>query len=216
MSFRHSPRDRRRCRHHRREPVGDARIGGRDSFLLVRSIVALACHHLNKVYTLSGLATHMDGARLFNAVVASGVDASEYAQSCDSVRLDFSKGLGCPVGAVLAGSKGFIEEAWVWKHRLGEALRQSGILAAACLYALDYNVERLADDHDNARMLAGLLGEINGIHVLPSRIETNILMIDTAESGLSAEHIDAALRFRGVRLSIESSNRLRTTERASS
>jgi threonine aldolase len=152
----------------------------------------------------------MDGARLFNAVVASGVDASEYAQSCDSVRLDFSKGLGCPVGAVLAGSKGFIEEAWVWKHRLGEALRQSGILAAACLYALDYNVERLADDHDNARMLAGLLGEINGIHVLPSRIETNILMIDTAESGLSAEHIDAALRFRGVRLSIESSNRLRS------
>ena len=100
-----------------------------------------------------GLAVHMDGARILNAVVASGIAAQRMAAPCDSVWLDLSKGLGCPVGGVLAGSRAFIDEAWRWKHRLGGALRQSGILAAAGLYALDHNVERLAEDHANARRL---------------------------------------------------------------
>ena len=98
-----------------------------------------------------GLAMHMDGARILNAVAASGIPAQRMTAPCDSVWVDLSKGLGCPVGGVLAGSKGFIADAWRWKHRLGGALRQSGMLAAAGLYALDHNVERLAEDHANAQ-----------------------------------------------------------------
>ena len=109
-----------------------------------------------------GLAVHMDGARILNAVVASGIAAQRMAAPCDSVWLDLSKGLGCPVGGVLAGSRAFIDEAWRWKHRLGGALRQSGMLAAAGLYALDHNVERLAEDHANARRLADMLGNVAG------------------------------------------------------
>jgi threonine aldolase len=103
-----------------------------------------------------GLILHMDGARLPNAVVASGVSAAKMCAPCDTTWLDLSKGLGCPVGGVLAGSKEFISEAWRWKHRLGGALRQSGILAAAGLYALDHNWERLAEDHANAHAFAKL------------------------------------------------------------
>ena len=93
-----------------------------------------------------GLLLHMDGARLMNAVVESGVDAARYAAPFDSLWIDFSKGLGCPVGAALAGSAAFIEAAWQWKQRLGGAMRQSGIIAAAGLYALDHHVARLAED----------------------------------------------------------------------
>jgi threonine aldolase len=93
-----------------------------------------------------GLAYHMDGARLFNAVVSSGVTALDYAAPFDSLWVDLSKGLGCPVGAVLAGSKAFIDKAWRWKQRMGGAMRQAGIIAAAGVYALEHNVERLADD----------------------------------------------------------------------
>ncbi|HWX75587.1 MAG TPA: threonine aldolase family protein, partial [Solirubrobacteraceae bacterium] len=100
-----------------------------------------------------GLRTHLDGARLMNAVVATGVAAWEYGAGFDTAWIDFSKGLGAPVGAVLASSGELIEEAWRWKQMLGGALRQSGILAAACLYALDHNVERLAEDHSNASAL---------------------------------------------------------------
>ena len=124
-----------------------------------------------------GLAMHMDGARILNAVVASGVAAQRMAASCDSVWLDLSKGLGCPVGGVLAGSRAFIDEAWRWKHRLGGALRQSGMLAAAGLYALDHNVDRLAEDHGNAQRLAKGLAGLPGCSVL-GRVETNMVMLD--------------------------------------
>src|SRR4051794_14360106 len=97
------------------------------------------------------LKTHMDGARLMNAVVASGVSASDYASGFDSAWVDFTKGLGAPVGACLAGSRELIEEAWRLKQMMGGALRQAGVVAAAGLYALDHNVERLAEGHEEAR-----------------------------------------------------------------
>jgi threonine aldolase len=123
-----------------------------------------------------GLRAHLDGARLLNAVVASGVAASAYASGFDSAWIDFSKGLGAPVGAVLAGSRELIAEAWRWKQMLGGAMRQSGILAAACLHALDHHVERLAEDHEHARLLAEGLAELPGVELDPARVETNIVI----------------------------------------
>lgn len=122
------------------------------------------------------LRTHLDGARLLNAVIASGVSAAEYARRFDTAWIDFTKGLGAPVGAVLAGSHALIEEAWRWKQMLGGALRQSGMLAAGCLYALDHHVERLAEDHANARMLAEGLAALAGVRLLPASVETNIVI----------------------------------------
>jgi threonine aldolase len=123
-----------------------------------------------------GLKAHLDGARLMNAVVASGVPASAYASGFDSAWLDFTKGLGAPVGAVLAGSRELIDEAWRWKQMLGGALRQSGVLAAACVYALENHVERLAEDHGHARLLAEGLAALPGVALDPSTVETNIVI----------------------------------------
>ena len=161
----------------------------------VRSIVEGAHAH--------GLSVHMDGARLFNAVVASGTSAADFGRCCDSVWIDFSKGLGCPFGAVLAGSKSFIAEAWRWKHRLGGAMRQSGFMAAACLYALDHNVDRLAEDHSKARRFAARLFGSNGIKSPFSKVETNILFLDFADAGVSAPAVVQELRKQGIGLSLE-------------
>src|SRR5262249_22401081 len=147
-----------------------------------------------------GLAVHMDGARILNAVIASGVAARHMAAPCDSVWLDLSKGLGCPIGGVLAGSQAFIDEAWRWKHRLGGALRQSGMLAAAGLFALEHNVARLAEDHDNARRLAEMLGNIAKLRIMNPEVETNIVFIDASASGRTPAEIVAALRRHNVRM----------------
>jgi threonine aldolase len=154
-----------------------------------------------------GMATHMDGARLMNAVVASGVPAHEMAASCDSVWLDFTKGLGAPLGAVLCGSAEFIDAAWRWKQRLGGALRQGGICAAACLYALDHNIDRLAEDHENARALARGLAQIPGIAV--EAPETNLVFFDVAEAGLTAEALETQARAAGVMVSVMGHTRAR-------
>jgi threonine aldolase len=147
-----------------------------------------------------GLATHMDGARLLNAAVALDVSARDLAEGYDSVWLDFTKGLGAPLGAVLAGSEAFIDTAWRWKQRLGGALRQAGICAAGCLYALDHHVARLADDHENARALARGLAQIEGIEVeLP---DTNLVFFDTARTGLEAQEVAARVRRNGVAISV--------------
>ncbi len=164
---------------------------------------------LTQLARTKGLVTHMDGARLLNAVVASTKPASAHCAGFDSAWIDLSKGLGCPVGAVLAGSSDFIRQAWVWKHRLGGAMRQSGVLAAAGLYALDHNVDRLADDHENARLLAELLSDTLGIEVFPQGIETNILFLDISGTGRTTETINAALSASGVRLNAESPTRFR-------
>lgn len=146
----------------------------------------------------AGMAVHMDGARLMNAVVASNVSAKDYAETADSVWIDLSKGLGCPVGAVMAGSAEFIDAAWRWKQRLGGAMRQSGVLAAAGLYALDNNVERLAEDHANARYLAEALAQIPGIEIDMDSVETNILFLDISTSGMPAPDISARLAEQGI------------------
>ena len=130
----------------------------------------------------SGLRTHMDGARLMNAVVATGTPAAEWASGFDTAWIDFSKGLGAPIGAVLAGSQELIAEAWRWKQMTGGAMRQAGIVAAGCLYALDHHVERLADDHANARHLAEGLAEIDGIAVDPAKVETNIVIFEVDDA----------------------------------
>jgi threonine aldolase len=129
-----------------------------------------------------GLRTHLDGARLLNAVVASGVPAAEFAGGFDTAWLDFTKGLGAPVGAVLAGSRELIDEAWRWKQMLGGALRQSGIVAAGCLYALDHHVERLAEDHENAQVLARGLAELPGVDLDPATVETNIVLFSVDDA----------------------------------
>src|SRR4051794_6361144 len=129
-----------------------------------------------------GLRAHLDGARLMNAVVASGVDAASWAGGFDSAWLDFTKGLGAPVGACLAGSAELIAEAWRWKQMLGGALRQSGIVAAAGLYALDHHVERLADDHARARRLAEGLAELPGVGLEAATVETNIVIFGVPDA----------------------------------
>jgi threonine aldolase len=134
-------------------------------------------HQVLEVARDRGLRTHMDGARLLNAVVASRTSAAEFAGGFDTAWLDFTKGLGAPVGAVLAGSGDLIDEAWRWKQQMGGAFRQSGIVAAGCLYALDHHVERLADDHENARVLADGLVEL-GCEVIPP--ETNIVIFSAS------------------------------------
>ena len=113
----------------------------------------------------NGLALHMDGARLMNAVVACGEPARSFAAPCDSVWLDFTKGLGAPMGAVMAGSHEFIERARRYKHLFGGAMRQAGMIAAGCIYALQHNVERLQEDHDHAQLLADGLNGIAGVRV---------------------------------------------------
>ena len=150
-----------------------------------------------------GLVAHMDGARLFNAVVASGTQARAFAAPFDSVWIDLSKGLGAPVGAVLAGSRDFIEEAWLFKQRYGGAMRQAGIIAAAGVYALRHHVDRLAEDHERARRLAHGLAEIRGVRLNPERVQTNIVIFDVGGTGLNGEDFAArTLASHGVRFSV--------------
>jgi threonine aldolase len=149
-----------------------------------------------------GLRAHMDGARLMNAVVASGVDAARYAGGFDTAWLDFTKGLGAPVGAVLCGSRELIDEAWRWKQMVGGAFRQSGIVAAGCLYALEHHVARLAEDHEHARLLAGGLAELGAEVVEP---ETNIVIFGVPDAAAFLEQMGR----RGVELSGTPDGRLR-------
>lgn len=147
-----------------------------------------------------GLAVHMDGARILNAVVASGVSAKAMCRHVDTVWLDLSKGLGCPIGGVLAGPKAFINEAWRWKHRLGGAMRQSGIVAAAGVYALENNIDLLRVDHDNAKLLARRIAEIPGFRLYTPEIATNIVFFDVTGAGLTAKGVCEELVERGIRM----------------
>lgn len=163
------------------------------------SVVALARER--------GLSAHLDGARLMNAAVAAGVPAAKFASQFDTVMLDFTKGLGAPLGAILAGRKAAIDEAWVWKQRLGGSMRQAGMMAAGCLYALDHNVERLAEDHDNARRLAAGLAQVRGIVVEP--VESNMVYIDTTGTGLTAAGLNERMMAKGCRGSVMDDKRMR-------
>jgi threonine aldolase len=143
-----------------------------------------------------GWATHMDGARLMNACVAAGVSARDMVAGMDSVWLDFTKGLGAPLGAVLCGSREFIGQAWRWKQRLGGSMRQGGVCAAACLYALDHNIDRLAEDHANARALARGLRQVPGVSV--EEPETNLVFFDIAGAGMTVPRLQEKLAAEGI------------------
>ena len=147
-----------------------------------------------------GLALHLDGARLWNAAVATGTPLTAYGELADSVLVCFSKGLGAPIGSALAGSRDFIALARRERKKFGGGMRQVGILAAACLYALDHHLERLVEDHQHARLLAHELAAIPGVAIEPEAVETNIVLFDVAGSGLVVDHVLAALRERGVLL----------------
>lgn len=146
-----------------------------------------------------GLRTHMDGARLMNAVVASGVSARDYAAPFDSAWIDFTKGLGAPVGAAIAGSREFIAEAWRLKQQMGGAMRQAGIIAAGGVFALRHNVKRLAEDHANARRLAEGLAGLPGVAIDPATVETNLVFFDLTGAVDAATAVERLLA-RGVRM----------------
>jgi threonine aldolase len=165
--------------------IGGGRVWPLES---LRAVVDVAAAH--------GLRTHLDGARLMNAVVASGTGAADFAHGFDTAWIDFTKGLGAPVGAVLAASADLIEEAWRYKQMMGGALRQAGIVAAAGLYSLDHHVERLATDHANARRLAEGLAGLPGVEIDLARVETNIVVFGVPDAFALCE----ALWERGVQV----------------
>ncbi|TDO49785.1 L-threonine aldolase [Kribbella sp. VKM Ac-2527] len=145
-----------------------------------------------------GLPLHLDGARLWNASVASGVPVSAYASRAAAASVCLSKGLGAPVGSVLVGSTELIREARVWRKRLGAGWRQAGVLAAAGLYALQHNVDRLAEDHANARLIAEILADAAPGSVKPDQVDTNIVVADLAATGKSVPEVVEAARTEGI------------------
>ena len=156
----------------------------------------------------NGLKTHLDGARLLNAAVAINIPASDYAAPFDTVTLCLSKGLGCPIGALLVGSADDIARARTFKQQFGGSMRQSGILAAAGLYALEHNVKLLAADHDNAHRLGEGLADLPGFDVeMP--IETNMVFVNVKRTGMTAAEIASRLRQAGVGCSQSGPTRLR-------
>lgn len=157
----------------------------------VRAVTRVARQH--------GLSTHMDGARLMNAAVASGISAREWAEPFDTAWIDFTKGLGAPVGAAIAGSRAFIAEAWRAKQQMGGAMRQAGIIAAGGVYALRHHVERLAEDHAHARRLADGLAALPGIKLDPAGVETNLVFFDLTGSLDAPTAVDRLLAH-GVRM----------------
>lgn len=135
------------------------------------------------------LRKHLDGARLMNAAIASGQPPASFAAGFDTAWIDFSKGLGAPVGACLAGSRELIEQAWRYKQMFGGAMRQAGIVAAGALWALEHNVERLAEDHENALLLAKGLAEIEGVSIDPKTVETNIVVFEVEDAAGLVERL---------------------------
>jgi threonine aldolase len=154
-----------------------------------------------EIYRLAqsrGLLVHLDGARLWNASVATGIRPYEYAQYADSVSVCLSKGLGAPIGSVVAGSKSFIDRVHRFRKMFGGGMRQAGIVAAAGIYALDRHFERLAEDHQNARRLAVGLKELKGVSIEPKFVETNIVIFDVANSGMTAAQVTEAMKKEGI------------------
>ncbi|MBN2291952.1 MAG: low-specificity L-threonine aldolase [Pirellulales bacterium] len=135
----------------------------------------------------NSLARHLDGARIFNAAVASGIEASQWASHFDTINVCFSKGLGAPVGSALVGSRKMIREGMRHRKLLGGGMRQAGVLAAAALYALENNIDRLADDHANAQLLARGIAAIDGLDARPEEADTNLVFFNVEESLCTAE-----------------------------
>jgi threonine aldolase len=155
------------------------------------------------------LPVHLDGARIFNASVASGVPVKEFAACATSIQFCLSKGLGAPVGSLVVGSSSFIEEARRWRKRLGGGMRQAGIIAAAGIVALETMVERLADDHINARLLAEGLAELKGIAFNPDDVDTNIVIV--RPTTMSIQQLGDELEKRGILTVVIEPDRIRFT-----
>lgn len=153
---------------------------------------------LCEVAKKNGLFVHLDGARIFNAAIAAHVPASKYAEDVDSVMFCLSKGLSCPLGSIVAGSKDFIEKAKRYRKRLGGGMRQAGIIAACGIVALEQMIDRLADDHRNAKTLAQGVNEIPILHVDMDSIETNMVYVDHSASGLQTTDVLQRLKNFGV------------------
>ncbi|MGE3270835.1 MAG: low-specificity L-threonine aldolase [Chloroflexota bacterium] len=153
---------------------------------------------ISKLAREHNIPLHMDGARIFNAATALGVDAKEIAQYADSIMFCFSKGLAAPVGSALVGSKEFIAKAYRGRKLIGGAMRQVGVIAAGGLYALNNNIERLADDHANAKRLAAGLSRLPGIAIDRDEVTTNMFFIHLSAPAPSASELSARLRERGV------------------
>jgi len=167
------------------------RSGGRVTPLeLHRRLCRVARQH--------GLAVHLDGARIFNAAIAAGVPPAAYTEDVDSVMFCLSKGLSCPLGSVVAGSREFIERADRARKRVGGGMRQAGVIAAAGIVALETMVERLAEDHANAKLLARGIGEIPGLRVDLRTVETNMVYVDHVGTGKSTDELLALLKRAGV------------------
>ncbi len=153
---------------------------------------------IKKVADKHNLLMHLDGARLWNAHVATGIPLSDWVAPFDSVSVCFSKGLGAPIGSMILGSRKFIEKARRNRKLFGGAMRQVGIVAAAAIYALDNNMKRLADDHANARFLAGGLNNIKGLDIDMSRVQTNIIIADISKTGKNPAEVASLLAENGV------------------
>lgn len=156
----------------------------------------------------NGLILHLDGARLWNAVVATGIPARTWADEFDSVSVCFSKGLGAPVGSALAGPKEFITRGRRIRKLFGGGMRQAGVIAAAALYALENHVERLAEDHRNAQVIAEAIRETPGLRLAPERVETNLVWFEVDREVGSAA-VAAALKAEGVLVSVGGPTALR-------
>lgn len=157
----------------------------------------------------NGLTRHLDGARLFNAVVASGISLRDWAQHFDTVSVCFSKGLGAPVGSALCGPAEVIRKARRHRKALGGGMRQAGIIAAGALYALDHHIDRLAEDHEKARVFADLVRETPGLSLAPDIVETNIVIFEIAPQLGTAAELVAKLREKGVLVNAAARQRIR-------
>ena len=148
----------------------------------------------------NGLKVHMDGARLFNAIVARDYSAADVGACCDTISICFSKGLGCPMGAILVGSADDIARARRARKLFGGALRQAGVIAATAIYALEHNVDRMAEDHANARLFAEAIADVEGIRIDPAETETNLVFFDVDPEFGDAMAVCARLEAHGIRI----------------
>jgi threonine aldolase len=164
---------------------------------------------LRELSSSYNLPLHMDGARFFNACVAGDVPPEECAKQVDSLSFCFSKGLGAPVGSIVAGDADFIKRVHRYRKMLGGGMRQAGILAAAALYALEHNIERLAEDHEHAKRLGGCLSKLDGVVVTNEPVETNLVFFDISKSGKNAFEVMHEARERGLLLLPESFHEMR-------
>jgi threonine aldolase len=155
------------------------------------------------------LMMHLDGARLWNAAVATGIPLRVWARHFDSVSVCFSKGLGAPVGSALAGSSEFIDRARRYRKIFGGAMRQAGVLAAAALYAIDHHVERLVDDHANARLIAAAVRECRGLALSPPDVHTNLVWFEVGDRHGTAKELASRFRERGLLVGVDHPRRLR-------